>query len=121
MSSETSAARAAWPWPDSLDALIAAPDHHSLRYENERVRVLETVIPPGDTVPLHTHCWPGVYHVLAWSDFIRRDDKGNVLLDSRTKPAPEVPGVQWVEPLPPHTLENIGQGPIHLLSVEVKG
>lgn len=122
MSRETSAAAAgaAWPWPDSLDALVAAPRHHSLRFENERVRVLETVIPPGDTVPVHTHRWPCIYHVLAWSQFIRRDEKGNVLFDSRTKPAPAVPGVQWTEPLPPHTLENIGQGPIHLLSVEVK-
>jgi hypothetical protein len=111
---------AAWPWPDSLDALAAAPHHHSLRFENERVRVLETVIPAGDTVPLHTHRWPGVYHLIAWSDFIRRDEKGNVLFDSRTKPAPAVPGVQWSEPLPPHTVENIGQTPLHLLSVEVK-
>ena len=119
MNPETAAATA-WPWPDSLDALVAAPRHHSLCFENARVRVLETVIPAGDTVPVHTHRWPGVYHILAWSDFIRRDDKGNVLFDSRGKPAPTVPGVQWSEPLPPHTVENIGEGPLHLLSVEVK-
>ena len=117
MNLETSAL---WPWPDSLDALAAAPRHHLLRLENDRVRVLETEIPPGDTVPLHTHRWPGVYHVLGCSDFIRRDGEGNVLLDSRTKPAPAVSCVQWSEALPAHNVENIGQAPLHLLSIEVK-
>ncbi len=114
-------ARDAWPWPDSLDALAAAPRHHSLRLENDCVRVLETIIEPGDTVPLHTHRWPGVYHVLGWSDFIRRDGDGNVIFDSRTRPAPPAtPFVQWSEPLPPHTVENIGNAAIHILSVELK-
>jgi len=43
-----------WPWPDSLDALIAAPDHHSLLFENEHVRVIRTRIFPGQIVPVHT-------------------------------------------------------------------
>ena len=57
----------AWPWPASLDALSAAPHHHTLIMENDRVRVLETRIPPGDIVPVHTHCWPSVLYVLSWS------------------------------------------------------
>ncbi len=35
----------AWPWPDSLDALRAAPNYHRLLFENDRVRVLEVRIP----------------------------------------------------------------------------
>jgi len=47
--------------PD-LDGPIAAPDHHRVVFENDRVRVLETVVRPGDTTPLHTYlrrtwCW----------------------------------------------------------------
>lgn len=115
------AAHAAWPWPDSLDAVVAAPRHHSLLFENDRVRVLLTVIAPGDTVPLHTHRWASVYHVLGWSDFIRRDEHSNVLFDTRTQPPPPpTPFVLWSEPLPPHTLENIGPVPIRLVSVEIK-
>jgi hypothetical protein len=34
----------AWPWPDSLDAVVAAPKHHQLVLENDRVRVLDTRI-----------------------------------------------------------------------------
>jgi quercetin dioxygenase-like cupin family protein len=36
-------------------------------FENDRVRVLHIVIPPGDTVPLHTHRLPAVLYVEHWS------------------------------------------------------
>ena len=111
----------AWPWPASLDALSAAPRHHTLLLENERVRVLETRIPPGDVVPVHTHCWPSVLYVLSWSDFLRRDASGTVVLDSRAAgPAGSPPSVVWLEALPPHSLENVGSAEIRLISVELK-
>ena len=31
-----------WDWPDSLDALVAAPEFHSLLLENDNLRVLDT-------------------------------------------------------------------------------
>jgi len=84
MTSETSGkASETWRWPDSLDALVAAPDHHTLLLENERVRVVRTRILRGQIVPVHTHRWPGVLIITAWSDLIRRDPEGNVLLDTR--------------------------------------
>lgn len=67
------------PWPDSLEALVAAPRHHTLLLETDRVRVLETHIPPGELVPLHTRRWPSVLYVLSRSDFVRRDAEGHVL------------------------------------------
>jgi hypothetical protein len=82
-----SSTHAAWPWPDSLDALVAAPAYHDLLLENERVRVIYTHIPSGATVPVHTHRWSSVAYLLSWSDFIRRDHHGNVLLDSRQSEA----------------------------------
>jgi len=30
-----------WPWPEELDALIAAPEHHKLLMENEQVQFYE--------------------------------------------------------------------------------
>jgi hypothetical protein len=110
-----------WPWPDSLDALVAAPDHHKLLFENERVRVLEVRIPAGAFVPVHTHRWPSAIYVAAQSDFIRRDGEGKVLFDSRTVgPPPETPVVQWTGPLPPHSVENIGSREILLITTELK-
>ncbi|MFY9675083.1 MAG: hypothetical protein WAK13_11555 [Terriglobales bacterium] len=110
-----------WPWPDSLDALVAAPKHHTLLLEDERVRVLLTTIPPNDIVPLHTHRSGGVAYVQSFSQFIRRDEQGNVLFDSRLAgEAPAVPCAQWMPPLPPHTVENLGPLEISILIVEIK-
>lgn len=109
------------PWPADLDALIAAPAHHSLLLENDKVRVLETRIEPGETVPVHTHCWPAAYYVLSWSDFVRRDDKGEMQLDTRVVGFTSEPGKAiWSGALDPHTLENVGDRPLHLISVEIK-
>jgi hypothetical protein len=113
---------ASWPWPDSLDALVAAPAHHTLLMENDQVRVIHTHIPAGDLVPVHTHRWPAVAYVMNSCDFIRRDHEDRVLLDSRKLPAaPRFPVTQWLDPLPPHTVENIGDSEISILIVEIKG
>ena len=96
-------------WPDALDALIASPQHHKLLYENEFVRVLDTNIPPGEVTNLHTHKFPSSLYILSWSDFIRYDDKENVLVDSRTLSKIPSPGSDlWSELLAPHYLKNIG-------------
>ncbi len=109
------------PWPPELDALVAAPKHHRLLFENDRVRVLDTRIAPGDTVPLHTHRWPAVHEIRSWSDFVRRDAEGRVTADTRGKPTPaSLPAVMWGEPLPPHTLENVGSTELHVISTELK-
>lgn len=107
-------------WAASLDALVAAPDHHSVILENDAVRVLDTRVSPGDVVPLHTHCWPAVQYILSWSDFIRRDSMGTVLLDTRSMHAPETGSALWSGPSAPHTLENVGDRELHVLSVELK-
>lgn len=107
-----------WPWPPELDALIAAPKHHILVLENDRMRVLDTRIPAGDTVPVHTHRWPGVYYTIQFSHFIRRDDEGKMLFDSRT--VSTAPGAAFLENLPPHSVENVGETEIRLISVELK-
>jgi quercetin dioxygenase-like cupin family protein len=58
-----------WEWSDELDAVVAAPAHDHVLLENERVRVLETRIEPGDATPVHTHPWPNVQYVLSGTDF----------------------------------------------------
>lgn len=108
-------------WPAELDALIAAPAHHTLLFENEHARVLDTLIAPGDRTPVHTHRWPAVLYIQSWSAFVRRDPAGNVLVDSRTNPALSAPPpILWSAPLPPHSLENVGETPMHVISFELK-
>jgi hypothetical protein len=108
-------------WPDELDALVAAAEHHTLVLENERVRVLETRIAAGETTAVHTHRWPNVQHVLSSSEFVRRDDRGAILLDTRTAGPPEAGATLWSEPLPPHSIENVGETDLHVIMVELKG
>lgn len=111
----------AWPWPDSLDALVAAPVYHKLLLENDHVRVLDVRIAPGQTVPVHTHKWFSIIHVKSAGDFIRRDGNGKLLFDSRNAGSAEnEPTIVWTDPLPPHSVENIGDSEIHLLSIELK-
>lgn len=108
-------------WPPELDALSAAPANHRLVFENDRVRVLDTQIAAGERTPVHTHRWPAVHHVRTWSAFVRRDANGVVLLDSRAAGLSAAPGeVLWGEPLGPHTLENTGDEPLHIVSIEIK-
>jgi hypothetical protein len=110
-----------WPWPAELDAMSAAPEYHALLFENEQVRVLNAHVPPGETVPVHTHCWPGVLYILGVSDFVRRDPAGNVLLDTRVSPSRTPLGSSvWGEPLTPHSLENVGDRELRNITVELK-
>lgn len=112
---------AEWPWPENLDALEAAPRHHRRIFENDRVRVLEVCIPRGETVPVHTHRWPAILHLMSWSDHVRRDQTGKLNFDSRgSGTPPAVPSVIWCEPLPPHSVENVGAAELLVLSVELK-
>jgi hypothetical protein len=108
-------------WQDALDALQAAPAHHTLLFENESVRVLDTHVQPGQTVPLHTHRWPAALYIRSWSHFVRRDGEGAILLDSRLDGRPAEGAAVWSGPLPPHTLENVGESELRVISVELKG
>lgn len=103
-----------------IDAMAAAPDHHRVLFENDRVRVLDTRLQAGDRTPVHAHGWPAALYVVSWSDFIRRDADGNILADSRDRPAPELGTGLWIEPLPPHSVENVGPADLHIIAVEVK-
>lgn len=110
-----------WPWPEELDALIAAPKHHKLLLENDMVRVIDTCIPPGEITDLHTHKWPATFYILSWSHFIRYDHKNTVVVDSRNLVKfPKQSSALWSEPLPPHTLKNVGENDLHIISVEIK-
>jgi quercetin dioxygenase-like cupin family protein len=108
-------------FPESLDALIAAPDHHELLLENDTVRVLDSLVKPGESTPVHTHQWPAVLYIVGTSDFVRKDAEGNVIFDSRDGDGKLGPGTAvWSGPLAPHCVTNVGDGEIRVVSVEIK-
>lgn len=48
-------------WDPALDAVAAAPKHHRVLFENEKLRVLEVTLEPDDEEPVHHHRWPSIF------------------------------------------------------------
>lgn len=104
-----------------LDAMAAAPNHHRVLLENEHVRVLDTQLGPGEQTPVHAHQWPAVLYVVGWSDFVRYDPEGQVLVDSKALGIAPAPGASlWSGPLPPHYVRNVGHDELRIIAVELK-
>jgi predicted metal-dependent enzyme (double-stranded beta helix superfamily) len=110
-----------WPWPETMDALLAAPASHRVLLENDRVRVLEVVIEPRTREPEHTHRAVSVMIVDEPSqiryyagDTLRYESQGR----DRSSPAGE--RVSWMEPEGPHSVENIDERRYHAIRVELK-
>jgi hypothetical protein len=108
-------------WPESLDAVVAAPQNHKVVLENERVRVLEVTVRPGEKESLHMHRSPSVMYVMAEDNIRDYDAEGKLLYDSRRDKAPgKTPYTVWMEPQAPHRVENLSKKPVRLLRVELK-
>jgi hypothetical protein len=109
-----------WPWPETMDALLAAPDSHGVLLENDQVRVLEVVIEPGTREPEHTHQAPSVM-VIDEPARIRyyADDALLFASQARSESQPGV-RVRWMEPEGPHSVENIDERRYHAIRIELK-
>ena len=105
---------------DALDGVAADPDHHRVLFENDEVRVLETIIAAGDTTPLHTHETPTVMYVISGSHFHRRDEHGATMVDSQADPGFVLPRVMYSPGTPRHTLQNTGSDDLVVIGVELK-
>jgi mannose-6-phosphate isomerase-like protein (cupin superfamily) len=104
-----------------LDAVRRDPDHHGVLLENQHVRVLDAILRRGEQTEIHDHVWPSALYVLSWSDFLRVDPEGKVLVDSRTMGLRPRPGEAiWSPTLPPHRVRNVGNTDLRLIAVELK-
>src|SRR5262245_29338302 len=97
-----------WPWPDSLDAVVAAPESHRVLFEDERTRVLEVTIAAGVREPEHTHRCPSVM-VVQQPARIRYYTGADLTFTSpdQTSAADSGPRASWLEPEGPHSVENV--------------
>jgi len=96
----------------TLDPVETNPDHYSVVYENDRVRVLEYNDRPGDRTTVHDHPDSVMY---ALSSFHRRLHTGAMQRDVEITEGTTV----WV-PAQQHFGENIGSTPSHSIFVELK-
>ncbi len=97
-------------WPDELKGHIAAPDHHKVRFENKFVRVLEVVIPAGDTVPFHLHDLPTVMIIFSPARFQIRTANGTLIRETAREEigADSHVKISWLEPqVPGASVKNI--------------
>ena len=96
----------------SLDPVVTDPDHYSVVFENDRVRVLEYSDRPGDRTTPHEHP-DSVMHTL--SSFRRRLSSG----DKHREVEMPAGRTGWL-PAQQHSGENIGDTDTHVLFVELK-
>jgi hypothetical protein len=109
-------------WPANLDAVIAAPKNHKILMENDKVRVLEVTLMPGETEEIHHHQWPSVLYIQEAGDFIDYDEEGKIILDTRELTTPlTFPMTMWKDAEAPHSVENLSNTiTIRLIRVEMK-
>ena len=85
-----------------------------LKFENDRVRVLEATLPPGVKEQVHSH--PAyVIYVMAGGK-VRNYAADGKITESELKTG----DVLYREPLT-HAAENIGDKALHMILVELKG
>jgi len=85
-----------------------------VKFENDRVRVLEAILPPGTREQVHSH--PAyVIYVLAGGRYRNYAADGKI-----TEGTFQTGDVIYRDPLT-HAAENIGDKPLHMILVELKG
>ena len=109
-------------WPKNQDAVMAAPANHKILLENDKVRVLEVTLAPGEKEPVHHHQWKSVLYIQAAGDFIDYDGEGKIIFDTRTLKTPlTFPMTMYKDPEAPHAVENLSKTiTIKLIRVEMK-
>jgi hypothetical protein len=108
-------------WPPELDAVEAAPKNHRVLLENDRVRVLDVTVAPGEREAVHAHCWPSVMYVMYEGVDRNYDAEGRLIGEQKVAPPrAQFPQVFWLENTPPHAVENLDSEPIHLVRFELK-
>jgi len=96
------------------DALQAAPYAYRLLMENERVRVLEIHLKPGEKAPMHNHPNDHVVYVMQNARFkLTFPDGKSDIFDLKAGQT------VWLE-AGSHATENVGTSKGHNLVVEIK-
>ena len=102
-----------WAWPDSLDALKAAPDNHKVVYEDDDVRVLAVILDGNKSEPVHTHKWKSIMWIAkpivpCKINSFKRDANGNLIKsDSVIINEMPVDMGQLIDPEGPTSITNL--------------
>ena len=98
---------------DAQDPAVVNSKTIRVRFENDRVRVLEAMLPPGTKEQVHSH--PAyVIYVLEGGRYRNYAADGKI-----TEGTFQTGDVVYRDPLT-HAAENIGDKPMHFILVELK-
>jgi quercetin dioxygenase-like cupin family protein len=100
---------------DEKDAVIAASKTHKILFENDKVRVLEVKIAPGEKEPLHRHPYKTITIIEKPATLRYFDENGKLISEIKAE------GVSWIEPVELHSTQNVSATPFHGFRVELKG
>ena len=95
------------------DPVKLSPQLYDVRFDNDRLRVLEYRAKPGQKEPMHSHP-PGVVYL--FSDSTMR----TTLPDGTTSETSRKAGELYWRDFTTHAAENIGETESHALAVELK-
>ena len=112
--------------PASYDAIAAAADNHRVVFENERVRVLEVTIKPGEKEPFHVHPMPSVMNIITGAKLRITEaslEDGKIVIGKTIEVGKDdfQPPPLWMPPQGLHSAENIGSATFHAYRIELKG
>ena len=95
------------------DAVIADPEHYTVEFENDKVRIIRIKYGPGEKSVMHTH-GPNVSILLTESS-VRMTLPDGTSEESITK----VGAAQWSN-AEEHLPENLGDATLEVVLVEIK-
>lgn len=96
------------------DVLVAASSAYGLLLENDKLRVMEVRLKPGQKAPMHNHPHDHVVYVKNDARFkLSFPDGKNSILELKAGQ------VIWIE-AGPHETENLGKAEGHNLVIELK-
>ena len=109
----------------SYDAVAAAPDNHRVVFENEKVRVLEVIIKPGEKEPFHEHPLFSVMNIIRGAPLRITQatlKDGNIVTGKTIEVGKDnfQPPPLWMPPQGLHSAENIGTVVFLAYRIELK-
>jgi hypothetical protein len=119
-----------WPYPPSYDSAKAAPENNKLLYENDKLRLFEVMIRPGEREPMNGQPYPAAYlYDDPLPDAVQVTDRpldpksnlnGQGAARGMAPPGMRYPTCETLAPLAPHQVTNNSSFPIHYYRLEFK-
>lgn len=103
------------PPAEEIDPVIVSADLYKVLLENDHVRVVEYQVPPGQKDNWHTHPAKISYIVSGGTLKITTADGSSFVVQENAGAA------SWFGAVGKHYGENIGQTPVRIVFVEIKG